>query len=103
MNPMDRAIAAGGWQSLMPAKFPMILGADLAGTVEGVAEGSSRFAAVDPVMGQLLPVRANCVRIARETLEEMPATPRAQSPFCRGTAPGRLRCAARMPGFARSE
>jgi NADPH:quinone reductase len=54
MNPMDRAIAAGGWQSLMPAKFPMILGADLAGTVERVGEGSSRFAVGDPVMGQLL-------------------------------------------------
>jgi NADPH:quinone reductase len=54
MNPMDRAIAAGGWQSLMPATFPMILGADLAGTVERVGEGFSRFAVGDAVMGQLL-------------------------------------------------
>ena len=54
MNPMDRAIAAGGWQSLMPATFPMILGADLAGTIERVGDGSSRFAVHDAVMGQLL-------------------------------------------------
>jgi NADPH:quinone reductase-like Zn-dependent oxidoreductase len=54
MNPMDRAIAAGGWQSLMPATFPMILGADFAGMVERVGEGSSRFAVGDAVMGQLL-------------------------------------------------
>jgi len=54
MNPMDRAIAAGRWQSLMPATFPMILGADLAGTVERVGDESSRFAVEDAVMGQLL-------------------------------------------------
>ena len=54
MNPMDRAIAAGGWESLMPATFPMILGADLAGAVERVGEESSRFAVGDAVMGQLL-------------------------------------------------
>ena len=54
MNPMDGVIAAGGWQSLMPATFPMVLGADVAGTVETIGEGSSRFAAGDAVMGQLL-------------------------------------------------
>jgi NADPH2:quinone reductase len=54
MNPMDRAIAAGAWQSIMPATFPMILGADLAGTVESVGEGSTRFFIGDAVMGQLL-------------------------------------------------
>src|SRR5258708_38499644 len=54
MNPMDRAIAHGAWQSFMPAIFPMILGADGAGTVEAVGEGSSRFAVGEAVMGQLL-------------------------------------------------
>lgn len=54
MNPMDRDIAAGGWQSVMPATFPMVLGADLAGTVEQTGEGSNRFAVGDAVMGQLL-------------------------------------------------
>jgi NADPH:quinone reductase len=54
MNPMDRQIADGGWQSLMPATFPMVLGADLAGTVEKVGDGSNRFSAGDSVTGQLL-------------------------------------------------
>jgi len=54
MNPMDRAIAAGAWQSVMPATFPMILGADVAGTVEKIGEGSSRFSAGDEVFGQVL-------------------------------------------------
>src|SRR5579862_7149500 len=54
MNPMDRQIAAGGWQSLMPGTFPMVLGFDLAGTVEKVGDGSNRFSAGDSVMGQLL-------------------------------------------------
>jgi NADPH:quinone reductase len=54
MNPMDRDIAAGAWQSVMPAKFPMVLGADVAGTVDKLGEGSSRFAVGDAVLGQLL-------------------------------------------------
>jgi NADPH:quinone reductase len=54
MNPMDRDIAAGGWQSVMPATFPMVLGADVAGRIENAGEGSSRFAVGDAVMGQLL-------------------------------------------------
>jgi NADPH2:quinone reductase len=54
MNPMDRAIAAGGWQSRMPATFPMILGADVAGTVEQVGEGVDRFSVGDDVFGQLM-------------------------------------------------
>jgi NADPH:quinone reductase len=52
MNPMDRAIAAGAWQSFMPGTFPMVLGVDLAGTVEQA--GGVRFAVGDRVMGQLL-------------------------------------------------
>jgi NADPH:quinone reductase len=44
MNPLDRAIAAGGWQSFLPATFPMVLGVDIAGTVEKADGRSSRFA-----------------------------------------------------------
>lgn len=47
MNPLDRAIAAGGWQSFMPATFPTVLGVDVAGTVEKANGRSSRFAVGD--------------------------------------------------------
>jgi NADPH:quinone reductase-like Zn-dependent oxidoreductase len=54
MNPMDRAIADGAWESIMPATFPMVLGVDVAGTVEDVGQGPNRFFGGDAVMGQLL-------------------------------------------------
>jgi NADPH:quinone reductase len=54
MNPMDMQIANGGWQDRVPATFPMVLGADLAGTVREDGPGSARFAPGDEVFGQLL-------------------------------------------------
>ena len=54
MNPMDRTIANGGWKEVMPASFPLILGADLAGVVEAVGEGAGKFLPGDEVFGQLL-------------------------------------------------
>jgi NADPH:quinone reductase-like Zn-dependent oxidoreductase len=54
MNPMDRTIGDGGWKEAMPASFPLILGADLAGVVEAVGEGAGKFVPGDEVFGQLL-------------------------------------------------
>jgi NADPH2:quinone reductase len=54
MNPMDRAIANGGWKDLMPATFPLVLGADVAGIVEAVGAGVTKFAEGDELFGQLL-------------------------------------------------
>ena len=54
MNPMDRMIANGGWKARMPATFPLILGADLAGVVEAVGEDASKFSPGEEVFGQLL-------------------------------------------------
>jgi NADPH:quinone reductase-like Zn-dependent oxidoreductase len=54
MNPMDRTIADGGWKEAMPASFPLILGADLAGVIESAGEGASRFLPGEQVFGQLL-------------------------------------------------
>ena len=54
INPMDRTIVDGGWKEMMPASFPLILGADLAGVVEAVGEGAGRFLPGDQVFGQLL-------------------------------------------------
>jgi NADPH2:quinone reductase len=52
MNPMDRVLASGDWRP-MPAVFPMVLGADGAGVVEKVGEGTSRLAVGDKVFGQI--------------------------------------------------
>ncbi len=54
VNPLDRSIAEGRMQAMMPATFPLILGADLAGVVEAVGEGTSRYSPGDEVFGQLL-------------------------------------------------
>jgi NADPH2:quinone reductase len=53
MNPMDRTLASGAWKP-MPATFPMVLGADGAGVVEKLGEGTSRFSVGDDLFGQLL-------------------------------------------------
>src|SRR5579862_6463817 len=53
MNPMDRTLASGDWTP-MPATFPMVLGADGAGTVEKLGEGTSKFSVGDDLFGQLL-------------------------------------------------
>ncbi len=50
---MDRTLASGDWKP-MPATFPMVLGADGAGVVEELGEGTSRFSVGDDLFGQLL-------------------------------------------------
>jgi len=54
MNPMDMEIANGGWKDRMPATFPMVLGADLAGIIEEDGPGAPGFEPGDLVFGQLL-------------------------------------------------
>ena len=54
MNPVDRTIADGGLKDTMPATFPLILGVDLAGVIEAVGEGASKFSQGDEVFGQLM-------------------------------------------------
>src|SRR4029077_10898571 len=54
LNPMDTEIANGGGKDRMPATFPMVLGADLAGIVEEEGPGVARLGPGDLVFGQLL-------------------------------------------------
>ena len=53
MNPLDRILASGA-QRPLPATFPMVLGADFAGVVERLGEGTSKFSVGDDLFGQLL-------------------------------------------------
>lgn len=53
MNPMDRTIASGAWKDAMPATFPLVLGADVAGVVEAVGQGVTKFGEGDELFGQL--------------------------------------------------
>ena len=53
MNPMDLWLASGAWKP-MPATFPMVLGADGAGVVVKLGEGTSRYSVGDDLFGQLL-------------------------------------------------
>ena len=53
MNPMDLWLASGAWKP-MPATFPMVLGADGAGVVEELGEGTSKYSVGDDLFGQLL-------------------------------------------------
>jgi NADPH:quinone reductase-like Zn-dependent oxidoreductase len=53
MNPMDGLLAAGDWKPAS-ATFPMVLGADGAGVVEALGEGSSRYSLGQQLFGQLL-------------------------------------------------
>jgi NADPH:quinone reductase-like Zn-dependent oxidoreductase len=54
INPFDRMIADGALQATGPARFPLVLGVDLAGIVEAVGEGADRFAPGEELFGQLL-------------------------------------------------
>jgi NADPH:quinone reductase len=54
MNPMDRKIALGAWKARMPAQFPLILGADVAGVVDAIGANETTFQPGDGVFGQLM-------------------------------------------------
>jgi NADPH:quinone reductase len=51
VNPMDGVLAAGVWRP-MPAVFPMVLGADFAGTIAKLGEGVRLFQVGETVFGQ---------------------------------------------------
>jgi NADPH:quinone reductase-like Zn-dependent oxidoreductase len=54
INPLDRMIADGALQPIGPAQFPLVLGVDVAGTVEALGEGANRFALGEELFGQVL-------------------------------------------------
>ena len=54
MNPMDRKIASGAWKATMPAQFPLVLGADVAGVVDAIGPNETTFQPGDGVFGQVM-------------------------------------------------
>lgn len=51
VNPIDWKIRRGSLRFLIPAKFPLILGFDVAGEVEAIGPEVTRFQPGDPVFG----------------------------------------------------
>ncbi|MGP3963387.1 NADP-dependent oxidoreductase [Nonomuraea sp. 3N208] len=54
LNGIDVSTAAGYLQGLMEHRFPLVLGKDFAGTVEGLGEGVEGFAVGDAVFGVVM-------------------------------------------------
>src|SRR6185503_19202454 len=53
VNPLDYKIRDGAVKVLLPFSFPLILGTDLAGDVEGIGPGVTRFKLGDAVYSRL--------------------------------------------------
>jgi NADPH:quinone reductase-like Zn-dependent oxidoreductase len=53
VNPVDSAIASGDARAWLEYRFPVTIGRDLAGTIEQVGDGVSRFAVGDRVFGYI--------------------------------------------------
>src|ERR1700694_4624188 len=54
INPMDRNLANGAMKATTAASFPFILGSDMAGVVQAVGEGATKFASGEAVFGHLV-------------------------------------------------
>jgi NADPH:quinone reductase-like Zn-dependent oxidoreductase len=54
LNPLDWKVRNGSLRFVLPKKFPLILGFDVAGEVEAVGPEVTRFEPGDPVFGQAL-------------------------------------------------
>jgi NADPH:quinone reductase-like Zn-dependent oxidoreductase len=54
VNGFDVAVAAGAYKGKLEHKFPVVLGKDFAGTIEGVGEGASRFHLGEAVFGVVM-------------------------------------------------
>ncbi|MCX5203031.1 NADP-dependent oxidoreductase [Streptomyces sp. NBC_00237] len=53
LNPVDWLIADGMLDGVAPHVFPLVMGADFAGTVTAVGDGVTRFAVGDEIFGQV--------------------------------------------------
>ena len=54
VNGFDTAVAAGRLEGMMEHRYPVVLGKDFAGTVEGLGDGASRFSVGDKIFGVVM-------------------------------------------------
>ncbi len=69
VNPVDWKIREGYMHQVLPIQFPYTLGCDLAGTVEAVGQGVTRFAVGDRVFGYPSLMRCGAFAEAATILE----------------------------------
>jgi hypothetical protein len=105
VNPVDNAIAGGMLRAMAEYEFPVILGRDFAGAVEGVGAGVSRHREGDTVLivGATGGVGSFAVQLAVRAEAHVIATPSLRTTTtCASWAPTRSRTAAPMwlPAFA---
>jgi NADPH:quinone reductase-like Zn-dependent oxidoreductase len=55
VNPIDWKMRRGGLRLVMPAKFPLVLGYDVAGEIDAIGPEVTRFQVGDPVFGLVDP------------------------------------------------
>jgi NADPH:quinone reductase-like Zn-dependent oxidoreductase len=72
INPIDLKIRSGSARNFIPQTFPVILGRDLAGTVQSVGAGVSGFAVGNRVMGLVWRTYAELVATKAADLGLMP-------------------------------
>lgn len=53
VNPLDNMVIKGEVKLIVPYRFPLVMGNELVGTVEGLGSGTSRFAMGDRVYGRM--------------------------------------------------
>jgi Alcohol dehydrogenase GroES-like domain len=69
VNPADFKLVTGEHRGRWPLAFPFVPGLDVAGTVEEMGEGATRFALGDRVFGMLLPSLGGFAQYALATDE----------------------------------
>src|SRR4029079_18830986 len=78
VNPLDYKIRDGAGKVVLPYSFPLILGNDLAGDVEAVGPGVTRFKVGDAIYARLDQDRISGIR-ERALVRESPAAKKPAS------------------------